>query len=64
MLSYRLADLSREFKYEASESIKQKNHFSRFLREIMFADRLKFPLLKKIRILQSKIQFFHLYDPN
>ena len=30
----------------------------------MFADRLKFPLLKKIRILQSKIQLFHLYDPN
>ena len=64
MLSYRLADLSRESKYEASESIKQKNHFSCFLREIMFADRLKFPLLKKIRILQSKIQLFHLYDPN
>ena len=40
MLSYRLADLSRESKYEASESIKQKNHFSCFLREIMFADRL------------------------
>ena len=64
MLSYRLADLSQESKYEASESIKQKNHFSCFLREIMFADQLKFSLLKKIRILQSKIQLFHLYDPN
>lgn len=25
---------------------------------------IKFPLLKKICILQSEIQLFHLYDPN
>ena len=35
-----------------------------FFGKLFFADRLKFPLLKKIRILQSKIQLFHLYDPN